>query len=69
MSYYTDANNRRINYKDVAAAIRTLHPNLIGAHIFLQLDALNLRDGFNNGESPCGLPYSFSDYDEEEATL
>ena len=67
MSFYTDANDRKIKYADIAASIRTLHPNLIGAHIFLQLDIFNLRDGFDNGESPNGLPYSFSDYDLEEA--
>ncbi|UCV26742.1 hypothetical protein [Ferribacterium limneticum] len=67
MSFYTDANDRKVKYEDIAVAIRNLHPNLIGAHIFIQLDILNLRDGFNNGESPCGLPYSFSDYDLKEA--
>ena len=66
MSYFLDPNGRRIRFKDIAAAIRTLHPNLVGAHIFPQLNILGLREAFDNGESPVGLPFSFSDYDDDD---
>ena len=59
--YYTDKDGRKVLFDDVGAAIRRLHPNLIGAHIFQLLDALGLRDGFDKGHSPYALPYTFTE--------
>lgn len=66
MSYYTEGSGRKVKYKDVAKAISLIRPDLKGKHIFQQLDALGLRREFDRGESPHGLPYSFSDYEEKE---
>jgi len=60
-AYYTDDKGKRIYYKDIARDIRQHHPKLEGQHIFAQLDALGLRDGFNKGHTACALPYSFTD--------
>jgi hypothetical protein len=60
-AYYYDSNREKIYFKDIAKAIRNQHPKLEGQHIFAQLDALGLRAGFNKGETPCALPYSFTD--------
>lgn len=36
-------------------------PQLRGKHIREQVEALGLLDEFDGGESPCSLPYSFTD--------
>lgn len=60
-AYYYDSNQEKIFFKDIAKAIRNLHPKLEGQHIFAQLTALGLYEGFTKGETPCALPYSFTD--------
>jgi hypothetical protein len=63
MSYFRgkfDDGYRDVFFDDIGAAIAALHPDLVGAHIFRQLDALGLYQSFIDGETPYGLPYSFS---------
>lgn len=60
-AYYYDSNREKVYFKTIAKAIRTLHPSLEGQHIFAQLVALGLYSGFTKGETPCALPYSFTD--------
>ncbi len=65
MSYYYDGYHNKIEYKTIANSIRNLHPHLRGQHIFAQLTALGLYDGFSKGSTPCSLPYSFTEYEEQ----
>ena len=65
MSYYYDGYQNKIEYKTIANSIRNLHPHLRGQHIFAQLTALGLYDGFSKGSTPCSLPYSFTEYEEQ----
>ncbi len=60
-AYYYNSYREKIYFKDIAKAIRKLHPRLEGQHIFAQLTALGLYEGFVKGETPCALPYSFTD--------
>jgi hypothetical protein len=60
-AYYYSSNREKVHFKTIARAIRDLHPHLEGHHIFAQLIALGLYEGFTKGETPCALPYSFTD--------
>ena len=64
MSYYYDGYRNKIEYKTIANTIRKLHPYLRGKHIFTQLVALGLYEGFNRGSTPCSLPFSFTEYED-----
>lgn len=66
--YYTTNTGRRVYYTDIARAIDTLHPSKRGKHIFQQLEVLGLYGEFRRGDTPCSLPYSFSDYLQENQT-
>ena len=63
--YFVGHSGGRHYYTALAALVRALHPQLVGQHIFQQLDALGLREEFDTGWTPYGLPRSFSDYEEE----
>lgn len=65
MSYYYDGCRNKIEYKTIANSIHDLHPHLRGQHIFAQLVALGLYEGFSKGTTPCGLPYSFTEYEDQ----
>lgn len=58
--YFVRNDNRMIFYEDISIAIRTLHPELVGKHIFEQLKVLGLYEDFMTGSTPCSLPYTFS---------
>lgn len=60
--YIVLGNEAQMTYNTIGEAIRKDHPHLVGRHIFEQLDALGLREGFDNGRTPFALPYSFTDY-------
>jgi len=62
--YFIGKSGGKHYYVGLANLIRALHPQLRGKHIFEQLDALDLSDEFSDGTTPCGLPYSFTDYEE-----
>lgn len=59
--YFTGGDGLTYQFSDIAHQIREKHPNLIGAHIFAQLDALGLRRVFDRGHTPVALPRSFTD--------
>ena len=46
-------------FEDLAEEIKANHPEVIGKHIFEQIEALGLTKEFNESESPCSLPYTF----------
>ena len=58
--YFTRQDGVMIFYEDIAQAIKTLHPELVGKHIFAQLNALGLWEAMQDGSTPCMLPYSFT---------
>ena len=64
--YFSSRTGQRYTFRSVAEAIHEDHPHLDGKHIFVQLDAVNLRQDFDNGDTPYGLPYSFTDYLETD---
>jgi len=66
MSYFRTETGRKVYYHDIAQAIDTLHPQQRNKHIFKQLEVLGLYGEFRRGTTPCGLPYSFSEYLETE---
>ena len=59
--FYRDNNGTMVLYSVIARRIYEEHPDLVGKHIFAQLEALGMYDSFVNGTTPCGLPYSFTD--------
>jgi len=69
MSYFRTETGRKVYYRDIAQAIDTLHPQQRNKHIFQQLEVLGLYSEFRRGTTPCGLPYSFSEYIEERELL
>jgi hypothetical protein len=42
--------------------IEAQFPDLMGRHIREQIEALGLLEEFDGGESPCSLPYTFTDF-------
>lgn len=58
--YFVREDNSVVFYDDIARAIKALHPNYVGKHIFEQLHVLGLDDAFARGRTPCNLPYSFT---------
>lgn len=58
--YFCAPDGRHIYFADIDNAIEALHPSARGKHIFVQLEALNLRKVFDKGSSPCGLPFTFT---------
>lgn len=63
MSYYIKADGTKRTFAEISQRIEHAFPDLVGKHIFVQLDALGLREEFRLGETPRGLPYSFSEGD------
>mgnify|MGYP000978259722 CR=1 FL=1 len=63
-NYFIGASGGRYFYSDIAARVCTEVPHTRGKHIFVQLDALGLRQEFNDGLTPCGLPYTFVEAQE-----
>lgn len=59
--YFRARDGRKIYYADISERIATEHPELVGAHILPQLEALGLYEEMRSGETPCMLPYSFSE--------
>lgn len=61
--FYRTKHGVEVTYETVGDEIASKHPELIGKHIFEQLDALpGWREAFTSSESPYSLPYSFSEY-------
>ncbi len=66
MSYFRTETGRKVYFRDIAVAIDTLHPRLRNKHIFEQLETLGLYGEMRRGTTPVGLPYSFSEYLDNE---
>ena len=64
--YFTGITGGKHYYKGLAETIKQKHPEERGKHIFSQLMALGLMVEFEEGSTPYGLPYSFSDYEEKD---
>ena len=47
------------HFDTIGKEIRKNHPDLVGKHIFQQLEALGLQEVFEGSETPVSLPYSF----------
>lgn len=58
--YFRTADGTRIQYSNIAQRIRDNHPETLGAHISVQLEALGLYDAMLAGSTPCSLPYTFA---------
>jgi hypothetical protein len=65
MSYFRTKAGVKVTYESIAEAVKARCPELRGRHIFEQLEGLGMLDDLMKGESPCGLPYSFSDYERK----
>lgn len=61
MSYYIKADGTHRTFAEISQRIKYSFPDLVGKHIFVQLDALGLREEFRLSETPHALPYSFSE--------
>lgn len=66
--YFTGKHGCRVHYVDIARDIAERYPEHRGKHIFIQIEALGLWDEFQGGETPHGLPYSFTSYEPKEET-
>lgn len=63
--YFRGPDGAKHFYAGLAEAIKYKAPQLRGAHIFKQLDALDMLEDFADGTTPFGLPYTFSAYEME----
>lgn len=63
--YFRGRSGGKHYYIGLAEGIKYAHPELRGARIFEQLEALDLMEEFMAGSTPFGLPYSFSSYELE----
>jgi hypothetical protein len=61
--YFRGASGKRYTYADIADRIRREKPLTLGKHIFVQLEAIGLLEEFQNGATPCGLPFTFAKVD------
>jgi len=59
--YFSGPDRTKYYFKDLGERIRREYPHLVGEHIFEQLDALGVREPFEQGRTPMQLPFSFSD--------
>ena len=59
--FFNGKSGMKYTYMHVGVRIAEEFPDLVGSHIFVQLDALGLRSEFEGGSTPHQLPYSFSD--------
>lgn len=57
------ADGRAFRFAYIAERVRMARPDLVGKGIHAQLDGICLRETFDRGTTPCGLPRSFSDCD------
>lgn len=64
--YFTGPNREKYYYADIAQSINENFPHLNGKHIFRQIEALGIYEEFAAGETPYGLPFSFTDYLEAD---
>ena len=60
-NYIYGRSGKKYSFMDIGVRIAQEFPDLVGSHIFVQLDALGLRSEFEGGGTPHQLPYSFSD--------
>jgi hypothetical protein len=60
-AYFLGASGTRYNYSDMANRIRDEAPQTLGQHVSVQLEAIGLLEEFQNGITPCGLPFTFAD--------
>lgn len=58
--FFRGPDGTKYNYEDIGDMIAIDHPDLVGKHIFEQLDAVGLRSVFDRGTTPYMLPYTFS---------
>lgn len=63
--YFRGKSGGKHYYTGLAEAIKYTAPELRGARIYDQLEALELMDEFLEGRTPFGLPYTFSEYELE----
>lgn len=48
-------------FADIARRIHEEHPELLGEHISIQLEALGLHETMRKGTTPFALPFSFAE--------
>lgn len=61
--YFRGASGKRYTYAEIADCIRKEAPQTLGKHISVQLAAIGLLEEFQNGATPCGLPFTFAKAD------
>ena len=59
--HYFKADGVKYYFTDIADRVRAERPDLVGEHIFEQLNALGLRPAFDRASTPHMLPWSFTD--------
>jgi hypothetical protein len=60
-NYFRGPTGTRYHYADIADRIRREAPHTLGQHIFAQLEAIGLLREFQDGTTPCGLPFTFAE--------
>ena len=61
--FFRGPDGTKYMYQKIGEEIANDHPDLVGVHIFEQLDAVGLRPVFERGTTPYILPYSFSPFE------
>lgn len=48
-------------FREIGDLVRSKAPETMGKHIFVQIDALGLRDVFDSADTPHSFPYTFAE--------
>lgn len=57
---WIDENGDVVDAFSLADQIRQFHPDMVGAHIARQIEALGLSESFERGATPAALPWTFA---------
>ena len=63
--YFRGPSGTRYTYAEIADRIREEAPHTLGQHIYAQLEAIGLLREFQDGTTPCGLPFTFASEPEQ----
>jgi len=60
-AYFMGPHGEKYFFADLCKRIHKHHPEVLGEHVSVQLEALGLLKAAQQGETPCSLPFTFAD--------
>ena len=59
--FFKGSHGERYYFDNLRRAIHERHPEVLGEHITIQLEALGLLEAAEQGGTPCQLPFTFAE--------